>query len=272
MFMDAVKQRLAQMGLEPVAVRPSQGLERSRQDSSSTTRVLKRPVEAACAQEFTQMAADDHVDAFIVLVPGVNDSDHAGSARRKDLPEYLRGWGYVTKAEQPGAKPTVFDMTQVLLVSATGGTALLRAREFGGAYTDDWSLLHPAGGPQGAPAADLDSLKPVVSGLLTRQSNRVFDQIEVVRRARRALRLGHFDDPAVAVHSDPVAGLDDRQRVLIELRDGRHAHDHRAERDLGRHLIEDQRLRGGARESREVEGSGPAGGAFGARETPAPCP
>jgi hypothetical protein len=179
LFMDAVKQRLAQMGLEAVAVTPSPGLERSRHDYFIDHAVLNG-LSVACAQEFKQMAAETHVDAFIVLAPGVNDSDHAGSTRRKDLPEYLRGWGYITKAEQPGAKPTVFDMTQVLLVSATGGTALLRAREFGGAYTDDWSSYTPPADPKTVAAEDLDSLKPVVSGLLTRQSNRVFDQVEVV--------------------------------------------------------------------------------------------
>jgi hypothetical protein len=179
LFMDAVKQRLAQMGLEAVAVSPSPGLERSRHDYFIDHSVLNG-LSPACVREFNQMAADAHVDAFIVLAPGVNDFDHAGSARRKDLPDYLRGWGYITKAEQPGAKPTVFDMTQVLLVSATGGTSLLRAREFGGAYTDDWSSYSAPADPKAVPEGDLDSLKPVVSGLLTRQSNRIFEQIEVV--------------------------------------------------------------------------------------------
>src|ERR1044071_4753167 len=40
--------------------------------------------------------------------------------------------------------------------------------------------------------------------------------------------LPDLDGPAIAVHHDPVARLDHIQRVAIELRDARHAHDHRA--------------------------------------------
>lgn len=179
MFMDAVKQRLAQLGLEAVAVAPSPGLERNRHDYFIDHSVIDG-LSAACADEFNHMAADNHVDAFIVLVPGVNDADHAGSARRKDLPEYLRGWGFITKGEPPEAKPAVFNMTQVLLVSATGGTSLLRAREFGGGYTDTWASFTTPADLKALPDEELDSLKPVISGLLTRQASRVFDQIYIV--------------------------------------------------------------------------------------------
>jgi len=179
LFLEAVKQRLAQMGLQAVPVTPSPGLERSRHEyfiDNSVTDGLSR----ACAEEFNRMAADNHVEAFIVLAPGINDYEHAGSARRKELPEYLRGWGFVTNGEQPTAKPMVFDMTQVLLVSATGGTSLLRAREFGGAYTDSWETFTPPADLKEVPDEETDTLKPVISGLLTRQSNRILDQVYVV--------------------------------------------------------------------------------------------
>jgi hypothetical protein len=178
MFMDAVKQRITQMGLEPVLVAPSPGLERGRQEFFIDGSVSKG-LSKACADEFTQMASADHVDAFIVLAPGLNDSAHAGAGRRKDLPEYLRGWGFITKA-QPGDKPTVFNMTQVLLVSGTGGTALLRAREPGGEYSDTWSTFTPPADLKDVPDAQLDTLKPIFSGLIGRQSSRVLDQIYVV--------------------------------------------------------------------------------------------
>jgi hypothetical protein len=179
MFMEAVKQRITQMGLEPVLVAPSQGLERGRQEffiDGTVNKGLSKP----CADEFTQMAGANHVDAFIVLAPGKNDSAHEGSTRRKDLPDYLRGWGFITKAQQPADKPTVFDMTQVLLVSGTGGTALLRAREPGGEYTDTWSSFTPPADLKDMPDAQLDMLKPIFSGLIGRQASRVFDQIYVV--------------------------------------------------------------------------------------------
>src|SRR5215831_18128197 len=96
LFLEAVKQHIAQIGFEAVPVLPSEGLERGRQEffiDGSVSKGLSR----ACADEFTQMAAADHVEAFLVLVPGVNDSAHAGSSRHRDLPDYLRGWGFVTK-------------------------------------------------------------------------------------------------------------------------------------------------------------------------------
>lgn len=179
MFLEAVRQRITQMGLEPVAVSPSDALARGKQEffvENSVSRGLSRE----CADEFTRMAAADHVDAFIVLAPGVNDSAHAGSSRRKDLPDYLRGWGFITREEQPAAKPAVFNMTQVLLVSGTGGVALLRAREWGGEYADTWAGFVPPADLKAMPDEALDSLGPIFSALVARQSSRVFDQIYVV--------------------------------------------------------------------------------------------
>jgi hypothetical protein len=179
LFLDAVKERITQMGLEAVAVTPSPGLVRGRQEFFVDNSVSKGLSES-CAEEFTCMAAADHVDAFVVLVPAVNDSAHAGRARQKDLPDYLRGWGFITRGEQPAAQPAVFNMTQVLLVSGTGGTALLRGREWGGTYADNWSTYTPPADLKDMPATTLDTLKPIFSGLIARQSSRVLDQIYVV--------------------------------------------------------------------------------------------
>ena len=179
LFFDAVKQRITQMGLEAVPVAPSDALARARQEFFIEGSV-SRGLSAACADEFTRMAASNHVDAFVVLVPGLNDAEHAGSGRRKDLPDYLRGWGFMTRQEEPAGKPAVFNMTQVLLVSGTGGTALLRGREWGGQYADIWSTFTPAADLKDLPDTTLDTLKPILAGLVGRQSGRVFDQIYVV--------------------------------------------------------------------------------------------
>ncbi len=177
---DAVKQRVAQLGLEAVSVAPSVGLTRGRQEffiDGSVSRGLSK----ACAAELTQMAVANHVDAFIVLAPGLNDSAHATGSRRKDLPEYLRGWGFATRAnDPPGAYPAVFNMTQMLLVSGTGGVALLRALEWGGDYAYSWSTYTLPADLKQPPADELDTLKPIFAEIMTRQSNRLFDQIYVV--------------------------------------------------------------------------------------------
>jgi hypothetical protein len=179
LFMEAVSQRISQMGLEAVAIAPSQGLQRGRQEFFIDGSVAKG-LSKACADEFTQMAGDNHLDAFIVLAPGLNDSAHAGGARRKELPDYLHGWGFVTKGWETDAKPSVFNMTQVLLVSGTGGTALLRGREWGGEFADTWSAYTRPADLKEVPEAELDTLRPILSGLIERQSGRVLDQITVV--------------------------------------------------------------------------------------------
>jgi len=115
-----------------------------------------------------------------VLVPGANDSSHAGRARRKDLPDYLRGWGFVTYPQGSGTRPSVFNMTTVLLVSGTGGTALLRAREWGGAYDSDWTGYTPPADLKEIPDAQIDTLKPVFTDITARQSDRVLEHIEVI--------------------------------------------------------------------------------------------
>ncbi len=180
MLTDAVKQRMAQMGLEAVPMLPSEGLSRGRQDFFIDNAVSKS-LPKACATELTQMAANEHLDAMIILAPGLNDSAHAGGTRRKDLPDYLRGWGFVTKAEDPsGTKPAVFNMTEMLLISARGGTALLRDVAWGGEYNYNWPNFAAAPDQKDLPPAELDKLKPYFAEILARQASRLFDHIEVV--------------------------------------------------------------------------------------------
>jgi hypothetical protein len=57
---------------------------------------------------------------------------------------------------------------------------LLRAREWGGDYVYSWATFTPSADPKDVPNAAIDTLKPVFSEIMTRQSNRVFDQIYVV--------------------------------------------------------------------------------------------
>src|SRR5262245_15425624 len=64
--------------------------------------------------------------------------------------------------------------------------------------------------------------------------------------------LDNLDDAAIAVDDDPVTGLDDVERIAIEIGDARHAHHHGTERNLRRHLVEDERLRCRSRKTRGV--------------------
>src|SRR2546430_47566 len=75
-------------------------------------------------------------------------------------------------------------------------------------------------------------------------------------------RFGYFHYTAIPIHFDPVAGFDNRKRVLIEIRDRGGARDHRAECDLRSHLIKDHRLRRAPGEPRKVKCGRPPRGAL----------
>jgi len=181
MLNDAVKPRMSQMGLEPVALAPSEGLVRGRQDFFVDNSVSKGGLSKACSAQLSQMAAAEHLDALVLLVPAANDFQHGGSTRRKELPEYLRGWGFVTNSKDPpAAKPSVFNLSQMLLVSARGGTALLRDVEWGGEFNYNWPNFTLPADIHEVPAAEIDKLRPLFADILTRETGRLLDHIEVI--------------------------------------------------------------------------------------------
>ena len=96
---------------------------------------------------------------------------------RKELPDYLRGWGFVT--DDTNEKPSLFNMTQVLLISTTPQGTVMNAREWGGGYADQWPDYVPPDNPKQIPAEQLDRLQPLFSRILARQASRVMDWITV---------------------------------------------------------------------------------------------
>jgi hypothetical protein len=176
MLEEAVNQRLTQLELVPIAMGASGALMRNRDEFFVNNSVAKGlPREAS--REFAQLAASEHLDALIVLAPGLNNSSQAGNLVRRALPDYLRGWGFVTS--DTSAKPSLFNMTQVLLISATPQGSMLNAREWGGAYVDEWSDYVPPDNLKQIPPEQLDHLQPLFNRLLARQANRVLDWITV---------------------------------------------------------------------------------------------
>ena len=176
MLSEAVTQRLTQLELVPVAMGPSDTLMRRRDELFVNNSVAKGlPREASRA--FADLAGAEHLDALIVLAPGLNNSSQAGSAVKRGLPDYLRGWGFVTG--DTNAKPALFNMTQVLLIGVSPDGSVLNAREWGGSYTDEWPDYVPAENPKQIPAEQLDRLQPLFGRLLSKQANRVIDWITV---------------------------------------------------------------------------------------------
>jgi len=177
MLSDAVTQRLTELGLVPVAMGASDALMRGRDEFFVNNSVAKGlPREAS--REFALLAIAERLDALIVLAPGLNNSSQAGGAVRRGLPDYLRGWGFITG--DTNEKPALFNMTQVLLIGTTPQSAALNAREWGGAYTDEWSDYVPPDNLKQSPLEQLDRLQPPFGRILTRQASRVMDWITVV--------------------------------------------------------------------------------------------
>lgn len=176
MLSDAVGQRLTQLGLVPVATAAGDALMHDRDEyfvDNSVARGLSREL----SRQFTQLATSQHLDALIVLAPGLNNASQAGNQLRRALPDYLRGWGFVTGDDY--AKPSLFNMTQVLLIGATPKGVVMNAREWGGEYADDWTEHVPAELPKKIPSEQLDPLQPLFARILAKQAGRVLDWITV---------------------------------------------------------------------------------------------
>jgi len=179
MLLDALKERAGQMGLVLVPLPVSGELEHAREDcflDNGFNRNLPKP----CVAPFEHLLTNEQLQAVIVLAPGLNNGLHAGSARRKDLPDYLRGWGFVTgTAAAPDGKPALFSMTELLLVAPSGEGPQLRGHDWGGSYSLEWSNFTPPPDPKAVPLQDYAALQPLFEGILSRQAARILEQVTV---------------------------------------------------------------------------------------------
>jgi hypothetical protein len=175
MLADALKERLAQLGLVLVPLAPTDALRHSR-ETCFLNSALAKGLPRDCAPPFAQLAGAEHVDAFIVLGPGLNDSVHG--KRRRDLPDYLRGWGFVTGVPGAPGKPELFNMTELLLIGAGTGVRM-GAREWGGSYQQQWSSFEGQPEQRVQPDDELNKLAPLFLDILTRQCSRLLEQVDV---------------------------------------------------------------------------------------------
>jgi hypothetical protein len=179
MLSDALKDRMTQMGLVPVPVGVTDELDHAREDCFLNGSFAKS-LPKECILPFRHLLANEHIEAVIVLGPGLNNSTHAAGARRKDLPDYLRGWGFVTGDEAgPGGKPALFNMSELLLIAPEPEGPALRGREWGGNYTLEWSNFLAPADLKDIPPQDLNQLQPLFAGILSRQTSRLLDQLQV---------------------------------------------------------------------------------------------
>jgi hypothetical protein len=179
MLVDALKDRAAQMGLILVPLGVTDELDRAR-ESCFLNGNFNKSLPKDCVLPLRHLGTDERVEATIVLAPGLNDSTHAGSTRRKELPEYIRGWGFVTGDDaSPDGKPTLFSMTELLLVAPSPEGPVLHARDWGGNYTLEWTSFVAPANIKEIPAQQYNQLQPLFAAILARQAARLLEQIQV---------------------------------------------------------------------------------------------
>jgi len=182
MLIEALRERLTQMGLVPVAAAPTEALRRAR-EACFLDAALAKGLPKACGPLFAQLATAERVDAVIVLGPGRNDSAHG--TRRRELPEYLRGWCLVTEARaEEGAAdkvPVLLNLSELLLIGVAAPSAEIIAREWGGDLIQTWTGFKPPPDLKDIPDAQLGQLQPLFSAMLKQQASGVLAHLQVTR-------------------------------------------------------------------------------------------
>jgi hypothetical protein len=179
MLLDALKDRAAQMGLVLVPMPPSTELRRAREDCFLNGN-FNKSLPKDCVLPVQHLLAGNNIQAVVILAPGLNNSAHAGSSRRKELPDYVRGWGFITgEGSTPDAKPALFSLTEMLLVARSAEGPELYGREWGGNYAVEWTTFVPSPDPKAIPPQEYAQLQPLFEGILGRQASRLLDQVQV---------------------------------------------------------------------------------------------
>ena len=182
MLMEALRERLTQMGLVPVAAAATEALRRAR-EACFLDAALAKGLPKTCGPLFAQLAAAERADAVIVLGPGRNDSAHG--TRRRELPEYLRGWCLVTEArgEEGAAEkvPVLLNLSELLLIGVAAPSAEINARQWGGDQFQTWTGFKPPPDLKDIPEQQLGQLQPLYAAMLKQQASGVLAHLQITR-------------------------------------------------------------------------------------------
>jgi hypothetical protein len=175
----AVSNPLSRQGLVVVALAPSDELVRAR-ERCFLNAALARGLPKECAPLYARLAGAQRLSAIIVLGPGRNDAAHAGGARHKELPDYLRGFSFVTGEGGAEGLPLLLDLTELLLIRADPDGAELIDREWGG-NGSTWTGYHAPPDLKAIPASQLDQLQGLYAAMLQRQGTQLLAHLQVTR-------------------------------------------------------------------------------------------
>jgi hypothetical protein len=179
MLAGAVKGPLEQLGLTAMPMAPTDALEHVR-ESCFVNAKLAEGLPKNCAAPLIDQAGSSGVNYLILLAPGLNDANHAGSYRVEDVTSAMRGWGFLT-SQRAGAKdkPPLFNEVELLLIAVSPEGATLYARQWGGLYKSQWETYTMPADLKQFPAEQLDQLQPLFAGLLSRQVKGLLEQVHV---------------------------------------------------------------------------------------------
>jgi hypothetical protein len=177
MLSEALRERLGQLQLTGVPLAPGTVLLRER-EACFLEANLEKPLPKACAAAYQDLAVREHLAALIVLGPGLNNALHAQSGRRKELPEYLRGF-CVASAES--GVPTLLNFTELVLIAITPNGAVLAARAWGGPGSEPAPALAPPADLKALTAAQLDALQGGYARLLGSQAGQLLTHLGATR-------------------------------------------------------------------------------------------
>jgi hypothetical protein len=171
---------LAGLGLTAVALPPGEAVSGLREECFLDANLTK-PLSKQCAAPYAAIAIAQHLDAIIVLGPGLNNALHADSTRRKELPDYLRGWCVLTDGRSPASLPTLLNLTEMLLIVNTPQGAVLAARDWGGVSSSSWTGFTPGPDPKQLGNAQLEQLQPLFEAMVRSQAQRLLEHVHVAR-------------------------------------------------------------------------------------------
>ena len=177
MLLTAVRDRLSQLGLAAVPIAPSDALRRARENCFLDASFAKG-LPKECGPLYAQLAVSQGVSAIIALGPGRNDSAHAGGARHKELPEYLRGWCFVTGGADP--LPALLDMSELLLIGVSPPQAQLIGRAWGG-DGKSWTGYRAPPDLKAFSEQQLGELQPLYAAMLKQQADVALAPLQVSR-------------------------------------------------------------------------------------------
>lgn len=168
MLTQALQAHLTQLGFAPVVLEASAVL-RDAREACLLNASLAKNLPKECRLPFGLFASANHVDALIVLGPGLNNSAHAAGGRHKELPDYLRGWCLVSGEGAVGSAPSLLNLTELLLLRPAEKGAELGARQWGGDEVQTWVGFTPPKDMKVLEAAQLAETRPLYAAMLSRQ-------------------------------------------------------------------------------------------------------